>query len=372
MKINRWTRWIQTFHYPSYFIFFVTARCNARCPMCFYMENMESNAAKRELRVEEYEKISRSIPLINILGISGGEPFLREDLHEIVQVMYKNCSPWVVDLPTNGFLTKSVLKQVEEIARRCPDMVVDLQLSIDGPPEIHNQIRGLKDGFGRMRETYLGLVALKKRYRNLKVKACVVYSHYNQDHIEPLFDMLHSDFTDLDRIVFSVAHGSVYNDEAMAFDWERYFKNCARIREASTVKDIKDLHSIFTIALRIVKNDLLKEILRKKNMVQLCGAGQKVVVINEQEVKTPSSRLKTNKLLLDEAGIYEFNGKKMAVNLANEKESDVGRENIELKSEINNFSAEKVKDIDNLDLEVPFLIIAFIAFRASFLYWPTE
>ncbi|HBR14560.1 MAG TPA: hypothetical protein DD723_03320 [Candidatus Omnitrophica bacterium] len=281
MKINRWTRWIQTFHYPSYFIFFVTARCNARCPMCFYMENMESNAAKRELRVEEYEKISRSIPLINILGISGGEPFLREDLHEIVQVMYKNCSPWVVDLPTNGFLTKSVLKQVEEIARRCPDMVVDLQLSIDGPPEIHNQIRGLKDGFGRMRETYLGLVALKKRYRNLKVKACVVYSHYNQDHIEPLFDMLHSDFTDLDRIVFSVAHGSVYNDEAMAFDWERYFKNCARIREASTVKDIKDLHSIFTIALRIVKNDLLKEILRKKNMVQLCGAGQKVVVINE-------------------------------------------------------------------------------------------
>ena len=68
----------------------------------------------------------------------------------------------MVDLPTNGFFTESVLRQAEDIAKNCPKMTVDLQISIDGPEEIHNEIRGLKDGFAKMKETYNGLVNLKK------------------------------------------------------------------------------------------------------------------------------------------------------------------------------------------------------------------
>lgn len=275
------SRWVKTLNYPSYVIFFVTSRCNASCKMCFYKENMDSNKAKDELTIDEYEKISKNIKLINILGISGGEPFLRNDLSEIVKVLYKRCSPVVVDLPTNGFFVKSVVKQTEEIANYCKNMVVDLQLSIDGPEEIHNEIRGIKNGFSRVKETYKGLVALKSKYKNLRVKACVVYSHYNQEYIEELFDILDRDFRDLDRVVFSVVHGSVSNTEAFQFDWERYFKICDKIRGTSGVKNITDFHSIFTIALRIVKNDFLKRVLRTKDMYKTCRAGKKVIVINE-------------------------------------------------------------------------------------------
>jgi len=275
------SRWVKTLNYPSYVIFFVTSRCNANCKMCFYKVNMDSNKAKDELTIDEYEKISRNIKLINILGISGGEPFLRNDLSEIVKVMYRNCSPLVVDLPTNGFFVESVVKQAESIAKYCKNMVVDMQLSIDGPEEIHNEIRGLKDGFSKVRETYKGLVRLKSKYKNLRVKACVVYSHYNQEHIEELFSVLDRDFKELDRVVFSVVHGSVSNAEALQFDWERYFKICDKIRATSSVKSIRDFHSIFTVALRIAKNDFLKEVLRTKDMYKKCGAGKKVVVINE-------------------------------------------------------------------------------------------
>lgn len=279
---NKFIRWAKTLAYPSYVIFFVTGRCNARCKMCFYEENMaKTPGIANELTLGEYEKISKNIKQINILGISGGEPFLRDDLAEIVKILYKNCSPLVVDLPTNGFFVQTIVQQVENIVHYCKGMTVDVQLSIDGPEEIHNEIRGLKDGFRRVKETYKGLIALKKKYRNLRIKACIVYSHYSQDHIEELFKILETDFPELDRVVFSVVHGSVSDTEALKFDWNRYFTICNNMRNSTVVKSIKDFHSIFTIALRAVKNDYLKEVLRTKDVYKKCGAGKKMIVINE-------------------------------------------------------------------------------------------
>lgn len=278
---NKFLRWFKTFNYPSYIIFFVTSRCNANCKMCFYKDNMSKSNKTNELTVQEYEKITKNIKLINILGISGGEPFLRSDLSEIVKVIYKNCHPLVLDLPTNGYFVESVIKQTEDIAKYCKDMIVDLQISIDGPEKIHNEIRELKDGFSKLKQTYKGLIDLKRIYKNLKVKACVVYSHYNQDYIEELFAVLEKDFKHLDRVVFSVVHGSVSDKESLDFDWNKYFKICEKLRRQSIVRNILDLHSIFTIALRIAKNDFLKEVLIKKDMYKKCGAGKKVIVINE-------------------------------------------------------------------------------------------
>ncbi len=250
--------------------------------MCFYEENMRKGiGADNELSLDEYEKISKKIKLINILGISGGEPFLRDDLSEIIKILYKNCNPLVVDLPTNSYFTDRVVKQVDSIASYCREMIVDIQLSIDGPEDIHNEIRGLKDGYKRLKETYKALLPLKKRFKNLRVKACVVYSHYNQDHIEELFHILDRDFKELDRVVFSVTHGSVSNKESLDFDWNRYFAICEQIRQTATVKSPKDFHSILTLALRMIKNDYLKEVLKEKDFYKQCGAGKKVIVINE-------------------------------------------------------------------------------------------
>ncbi|MBW2976555.1 BatA and WFA domain-containing protein [Candidatus Woesearchaeota archaeon] len=52
----------------------------------------------------------------------------------------------------------------------------------------------------------------------------------------------------------------------------------------------------------------------------------RVVMIDEQRVSMPSSSLRTSKVLFDEAGIYEFNDRKFAANLLDEKESEVTME----------------------------------------------
>ncbi|MBL7056165.1 BatA and WFA domain-containing protein [Candidatus Woesearchaeota archaeon] len=49
----------------------------------------------------------------------------------------------------------------------------------------------------------------------------------------------------------------------------------------------------------------------------------RIITINEQKVKTPSSSLTTSKVIFDEAGIYNFNGKNFAANLLDASESDV-------------------------------------------------
>ena len=147
--------------------------------------------------------------------------------------------------------------------------------------EFHNEIRCLKDGFKMLKDTYKGLILLKDKYKNLRIKACVVYSHYNQDCIEDLFSLLKNDFKDLDRVVFSVVHGSVSNPEAFLFDWGKYFQICEKLRRDTIVKEPWDFHSLFTIALRIAKNDFLKELLKRKDMYKKCGAGKRVIVVNE-------------------------------------------------------------------------------------------
>ena len=115
-------------------------------------------------------------------------------------------------------------------------------------------------------------------------------------------------------------------------------------------------------------NNLVNYLMKTEDIREYNYKSGKMVVLNEQAIKTPSAQITTNKLLLDEAGIYEFDNKKIAVNLANEKESDISRENIELEDELIKFSAEKVKDIDNIDLEVPLLIAALLILLIEFVY----
>ena len=81
-------------------------------------------------------------------NITGGEPFIREDLEEVVEELYKKSDRIVIS--TNGFFTDRILK----LAKRFPN--IGIRISIEGLEETNNEIRGLKDGYNR------GYTTLKK------------------------------------------------------------------------------------------------------------------------------------------------------------------------------------------------------------------
>jgi len=85
-----------------------------------------------------------------------------------------------------------------------------------------------------------------------------------------------------------------------------------------------------------------------------------IVTINEQRVKTPSSSLTTSKVIFDEAGIYEFDNKKFAVNLLDKSESDVTKGSV-LETESESADLLKEKGVErNFSLSILILLLVFL------------
>ena len=113
----------------------VTYRCNARCNMCNRYK--APSKAEEEISVETIRKL----PQMYFTNITGGEPFIREDLADIVRELYKKSDRIVIS--TNGYFTDRIIALCKEFPE------IGIRISIEGLEETNNAIRGLEDGFNR-------------------------------------------------------------------------------------------------------------------------------------------------------------------------------------------------------------------------------
>ena len=120
----------------------VTYRCNARCSMCSRYK--APSKPEEELTVETIRKL----PQMNFVNVTGGEPFIRQDLEDIIRELYTKTDRVVIS--TNGFFTDRILTMCEKFPK------LGIRISIEGLEETNNAIRGLPDGFNR------GYTTLKK------------------------------------------------------------------------------------------------------------------------------------------------------------------------------------------------------------------
>ena len=138
----------------SYMIFFVTARCNARCEFCFYWEEIESAASRRELKLEEIDKITQKLKHLLYLSIGGGEPFLRKDLADIVSLFYRNCKTRIVNITTNGLQPARTEALVERMLEENPNLFLKVGISLDALGDKHDEMRKVPGTFANVRETH--------------------------------------------------------------------------------------------------------------------------------------------------------------------------------------------------------------------------
>jgi len=97
-------------------------------------------------------KMIKKLPRMYFTNITGGEPFIREDLSDIVRELYKKSDRIVIS--TNGYFTDRIIKLAEEFPK------VGIRVSIEGLEETNNEIRGLDDGFNRGYSTLKRLVEM--------------------------------------------------------------------------------------------------------------------------------------------------------------------------------------------------------------------
>lgn len=120
----------------------VTYRCNAKCTMCNRYK--APSKPEEEISIETIKKL----PEMYFTNITGGEPFIRDDLKDIVRELLKKSDRIVIS--TNGFFTYRIVELCKEFPQ------VGIRISIEGLEKTNNEIRGLDDGFNR------GYTTLKK------------------------------------------------------------------------------------------------------------------------------------------------------------------------------------------------------------------
>jgi MoaA/NifB/PqqE/SkfB family radical SAM enzyme len=130
---------------------FVTGKCNAKCTMCFYANDMEKK--EQDLTFDEISKLSESAGEFNRLWLSGGEPTLRDELPEIIELFYKNNHIKDVNIPTNGLRGDRVVEWVRRLRNNCPDLNVTVSVSLDGFGDTHDTQRGVPGNFYKTLET---------------------------------------------------------------------------------------------------------------------------------------------------------------------------------------------------------------------------
>jgi len=170
---------------PLYLILYVTDRCNLKCSHCFYWDKLNK---KNEIKLENIEKIAKSLKGVINVGFTGGEPFLRKDIEKIIYLFRVNSGMKIASIPTNGTLTSIVLDKVDKILTENQDLYLHISISIDGSEKLHEEIRGVSGCFSRSMNTLKGLLDLKKKYDKLEVGIITTLTGKNDSSIKEFFD----------------------------------------------------------------------------------------------------------------------------------------------------------------------------------------
>lgn len=149
----------------------VTYRCNAKCTMCNRYK--EPSKPEEEISLETIRKL----PEMYFTNITGGEPFIREDLKDIVRELYKKSDRIVIS--TNGFFTDRIV----DLCREFPQ--IGIRISIEGLEQTNNEIRGLEDGFNRGYTTLKTLVDMGMK----DVGFGMTVQDKNAPDLVPLYDI---------------------------------------------------------------------------------------------------------------------------------------------------------------------------------------
>ena len=121
----------------------LTYRCPMRCQMCNIWQNPTDR--NEELTAADL----RSLPKLKFINLTGGEPFIREDLPEIVEECFRH-TPRIV-ISTSGWYEDRVI----ELASRFPK--IGIRISIEGLSEKNDELRGRQGGFDKGLRTLLTL-----------------------------------------------------------------------------------------------------------------------------------------------------------------------------------------------------------------------
>jgi MoaA/NifB/PqqE/SkfB family radical SAM enzyme len=171
---------------PFSLVISISFRCNSKCRTCDVWRKPND-----DLSLEEWTKVFEKIGQGPIyMTFTGGEPFLRKDLPEMVIAAYRNCRPEYITIPTNGLLPPRILEGVKRICENAPQSQIGVNLSLDGIGREHDDIRLVPGNWERSVKTWAGLKELQKTHKNLVLTIHTVISKFNLRRFHQIYEGL--------------------------------------------------------------------------------------------------------------------------------------------------------------------------------------
>jgi len=137
---------------PRWLTWLVTYRCNARCGMCDSWRLKPGT----ELTPSEAAHLLADLGPLDVVRLTGGEPFLREDLVDLARAVERACEPLVLHVTTNGSFPERAERLATALAR---PRRLRVMVSLDGLAGEHDGNRGPDAPFARALETIVRLRA---------------------------------------------------------------------------------------------------------------------------------------------------------------------------------------------------------------------
>ncbi len=160
---------------PFSLVISVSYRCNSRCRTCDVWRKPNDDLSLDEWK-RVFQKLGRGL---TYLTFTGGEPFLRQDLAEMVVAACESCRPEYITIPTNGILTDRICSSVDQICTSAKESIIGINLSLDGIGKDHDDIRLVPGNWEKAMATWRALKELQANRPNLMLSIHTVISKFN-------------------------------------------------------------------------------------------------------------------------------------------------------------------------------------------------
>lgn len=206
---------------------FITTTCNMKCRHCFVID--ELNKKVDLLSVDEIKRMGRHIPYMQRVHISGGEPFTRKDLADVVIAISNEWNAGVVCIPNNGWFTDNVVQTIERFGREAKGHLrVHFSINSFDAQEV-DHFTQLKGSLKRWKETVAAASKVAARFKNVTLIALSTYNEFNMNVFPELVDFVLTE-TGVDEFSFHLARShKSYQPTVDLTNYKRvlddYFKN---------------------------------------------------------------------------------------------------------------------------------------------------
>jgi MoaA/NifB/PqqE/SkfB family radical SAM enzyme len=269
---------------PIQLTYFVTRRCNAHCPFCFYLRTSDGpQSPGEELTPQEIDRIARSMGDLLWLAFSGGEIYLREDIAEIARIFYRHNRPAIMLFPTNGMLPELIRKRTEEVLRSCGRSVIVVKLSLDGVGPAHDAVRNTPGSFERTMRTYDLLRDLVPDNPHFELGVNTVFCSANQDAMDGIIDHVRG-MSAIRTHTISLARGALLQEQFKTVDLAKYERAILRLElnlKRGRASTYRFTGARMKAAQDILQRKLILRTAREERRVVDCYAGRINVVLRE-------------------------------------------------------------------------------------------